>query len=177
MLICFGYSEHFWTPGHSSLFRICESSSTSSKPFQLHTCNVFRPNHPVNAPPLHSFVETVRQWESSGHATQGRAIRIESYRLDSLLLNEGLKCSPSSAVENSVGALGAKAQLVIGDVGQSYFTQKMAIACNYDKMGRNAQTWCARYGDGGQLSPGKAHPLSINEIMGKHFAMNCTWTT
>lgn len=172
-------SEYFWTPGHSSLFRICESSSTSSKPFQLHTCNVFRPNHPVDAPPLHSFVESVRSWESSGHATQGRAVRIESYRLDSLLLNEGLKCSPSSTAvpQNGVGTLDARAQLVIGDVGQAYFAQKMAIACNYDRMGRNVQTWCARYGDGGQMSAGKPHPLTINQIFTKHFAMNCTWAT
>lgn len=119
-----GDSETFWSPGHSSLFRICESSSTSSKPFQLHTCNVFGPNHPVEAPPLHWFVENVRQWESSGQATQGRAVRIEVFKLDALLLNEGLKCTAASAASDSgVGASDAKAQIIIGDVGQSYFTQ------------------------------------------------------
>ena len=142
----------------------------------MHTCNVFRPGQSLDAAPVHAFVEGVRTWDSYGAATPGRAIRTEAFRLDALLLNEGLRCSPRpGSADNGVGALQPAAQLVIGDVGQTFFAGKTAVACNYDRMGRNTQQYCARYGDGGQLSPGKAHPLSINQIFGRHFNWTCSW--
>ena len=53
--------------------------------------------------------------------------------------------------------------------------RKTAKACNFDEYGRNIQDYCAEYGDGGQKAFAKPHPLSINEIFGKHFGMNCSW--
>lgn len=42
-------------------------------------------------------------------------------------------------------------------------------------QGKNIQSYCAVYGDGGTRVLAKPHPLGIDQIMDKHFGMNCTW--
>lgn len=176
-LLSYGISEDFWSPNHNSLFRICESDSTSAKPFQLHTCNVFRPNYDLEAAPLHSFVESVRSWSTgSGSKLQGQARRIDAVRLDALLLTYGLKCSvPNGVTSPPKGDKGQDVQLLIGGVGAGFDRKKHGTACNYWQDGSLKQDSCARYNDGGVKAIGKTHPLGINAIMRKHFSMTCEW--
>lgn len=165
------FSESFWEDGHESLFRICESDSTSSKAFQLHTCNVFRPGSDLNAEPIHYFAEGVRRW--SGSSMAGQAKRVDPVPMETLLLSYGLKCSvpeggtPPPPTES--------AQIMIGGVGQGFEGRKSAIACNYYANGLLAQDTCGRYNDGGQRAAGKTWPMGINAIMTKHFGMTCEW--
>lgn len=173
------FREDFWTPGHNQLFRICESDSTSRKPFQVHTCNVFRPNYNLNNAPLHAFVESVRPWSTlSASELPGQARRIDPIRLDALLLTYGLKCSKNNttSTQSITKDDSDDSQIIIGGVGQSFKSRKYAIACNYfTKDGSLSHDFCARYNDGGIKSIGKSRPLSINGIMEKHFGMTCEW--
>lgn len=172
MLTFYEYaSENFWNKGHGSLFRICESPSTTSNTAAVHTCNVFRPRQDLNSPAVHSFTENIRNWIGTG--SLGSASRIHAVTLESMLLERGLRCTPSST--GAVVRQPGRAQIVIGGVGQSYGTRKRAKACNFDENGRNIQNHRGEYGDGGERAVAKSHPLSINQIFQKHFGMTCTW--
>jgi hypothetical protein len=167
------FREPFWSRGHSELFRICESPSTTSSTVAVHTCNVYRPRQDLSAPPIHAFTENIRSWLRGGTYLSGSATRVRAVTLESMLLERGLRCTPSST--NGQSRPSGRAQIIIGGVGQSYGYRRRAKACNFDENGRNIQGHCGEYGDGGVRAVAKSHPLSINQIFQKHFGMTCTW--
>ena len=156
---------------HALPFRICESPSTTSSTAAVHTCNVFRPRQDLNSPPAHSFTENIRNWIGTG--SLGSAARIGPVTLEAMLLDRGLRCTPSST--GGTARQPGRAQIIIGGVGQSYGTRKRAKACNFNENGRNIQNHCGEDGDGGERAVARSHPLSINQIFQKHFGMTCTW--
>lgn len=115
-------------PGHEALFRICESPSTTGSLLAVHTCNVFRPNQPVDAAPIHYFTENVRLWQSLNDWA-GWATRVEPVTLDNLLLSRNLSCTKNP---NSVRDGNNVAQIMVGGVGQNQYglPDKTAVACN-----------------------------------------------
>lgn len=119
-------SQSFLAPGHDSLFRICESSSTTGNIFDVHTCNVFRPNQPVDDAPIHSFAIYVRPWQSI-FDWSGWAVYTDPVSLDDLLLSRGLKCTSKDSEASSTDDT---AQIMVGGVGQSWWSDyKTATAC------------------------------------------------
>ncbi|KAK9894129.1 hypothetical protein P389DRAFT_181538 [Cystobasidium minutum MCA 4210] len=104
--------EGFEASGHGSLFRICETSTTTANIFRAHTCNVFAPGSDTNAPPKHAFTELNELWLwkrtrplSSGHSG--------AWPLEELLRLANLQCE---VTDPTVASRDAKAQILIGQV-------------------------------------------------------------